>query len=63
MRHSKMVTATVLSAFLAAVPFAASGQSKTEETKDKAKSMTHDATTAVSDETWRRSTRSRPCDT
>jgi len=49
MRHSKMVTATVLSAFLAAVPLSASAQSKTEETKDKAKSMTHDATTAVSD--------------
>ena len=49
MRHSKMVTATVLTAFLAAVPFAASAQSKTEEAKDKAKSMSHDAKTAVSD--------------
>jgi hyperosmotically inducible periplasmic protein len=49
MRHSKMVTATVLTAFLATVPFAASAQSKTEEAKDKAKSMTHDAKTAVSD--------------
>ena len=49
MRHGKMVTATVLTAFLAAVPFAASAQSKTEEAKDKAKSMTHDAKTAVSD--------------
>ena len=49
MRHGKMVTATVLSAFLTAVPFAASAQSKTEEAKDKAKSMTNDATTAVSD--------------
>ena len=35
MRHGKMVTATVLTAFLAAVPFAASAQSKTEEAKDK----------------------------
>lgn len=50
MRHGKMLTTvTVLTAFLAAAPFTASAQSKTEEAKDKAKSMTHDAKAAVSD--------------
>ncbi len=50
MRHGKMLTtATVLTAFLAAAPFTASAQSKTEEVKDKAKTMTHDTKTAVSD--------------
>src|SRR5260370_37383955 len=43
MRHGKMLTtATVLTAFLAAAPFTAGAQSKTEEAKEKAKSMTHD---------------------
>jgi hyperosmotically inducible periplasmic protein len=50
MRHGKMLTtATVLTAFLAAAPFTAGAQSKTEEAKDKAKSVTQDAKTAVSD--------------
>src|SRR5262249_6280760 len=50
MRYGKLfTTATVLTAFLAAAPLTASAQSKTEEAKDKVKSTTHDAKTAVSD--------------
>lgn len=50
MRYGKtMTTATILSALLAATPFTVGAQSKTEEAKDKTKSMTHDAKTAVSD--------------
>lgn len=44
-----MTTATILTALLAAAPLGAGAQSKTEEAKDKAKSMTQDAKTAVSD--------------
>ena len=52
MRYGKtMTTATILTALLAAAPLTAGAQSKMEETKDKAKVMTQDATTAVSD-TW-----------
>ena len=50
MRHGKTMTAaTVLSALLAAAPLTAGAQSKTEEVKDKAKTMTQDAKTSVSD--------------
>ncbi len=50
MRHGKtMTTATILTALLAAAPLTASAQSKMEETKDKARTMTQDAKTAVSD--------------
>ena len=50
MRYGKtMTTATILTALLAAAPFAAGAQSKMEETKDKAKTVTQDAKTAVSD--------------
>ena len=50
MRYGKtMTTATILSALLAAAPLTAGAQSKMEETKDKAKTMTQDAKTAVSD--------------
>lgn len=50
MRYGKtMTTATILSALLAAAPLTASAQSKMEETKDKARTMTQDAKTAVSD--------------
>jgi hyperosmotically inducible periplasmic protein len=50
MRYGKtMTTATVLTALLAAAPLTADAQSKMEETKDKAKTMTQDAKTAVSD--------------
>jgi len=50
MRYGKtMTTATILTALLAAAPFTAGAQSKTEETKDKARTMTQDAKTAVSD--------------
>jgi hyperosmotically inducible protein len=52
MRYGKtMTTATILSALLAAAPLTVGAQSKMEETKDKAKTMTQDAKTAVSD-TW-----------
>jgi hyperosmotically inducible protein len=50
MRHGKTMTTTaLLTALLAAAPLAADAQSKMEETKDKAKTMTRDAKTAVSD--------------
>jgi hyperosmotically inducible protein len=50
MRYGKtMTTATILGALLAAAPLTASAQGKMEETKDKARSMTQDAKTAVSD--------------
>jgi hyperosmotically inducible protein len=50
MRYGKtMTTATILTALLAAAPFTAGAQSKMDETKDKAKTMTQDAKTAVSD--------------
>jgi hyperosmotically inducible protein len=44
-----MTTATILTALLAAAPFTAGARSKMDETKDKAKTMTQDAKTAVSD--------------
>lgn len=50
MRYGKtMTTATILTALLAAAPLTAGAQSKMEETKDKAKTMTQDAKTSVSD--------------
>ena len=50
MRYGKtMTTATILTALLAAAPLSAGAQSKMEETKDKAKTMTQDAKTAMSD--------------
>jgi hyperosmotically inducible protein len=50
MRYGKtMTTATILTALLAAAPLTADAQSKMEETKDKAKVMTQDAKTSVSD--------------
>ncbi|HEY7434684.1 MAG TPA: BON domain-containing protein [Methylomirabilota bacterium] len=50
MRYGKtMTTATVLTALLAAAPLGAGAQSKMEQAKDKTKSMTQDAKTAVSD--------------
>jgi hyperosmotically inducible protein len=50
MRYGKtMTTATLFTALLAAVPLAAAAQGKMEEAKDKAKTMTQDAKTAVSD--------------
>lgn len=50
MRYGKtMTTATILTALLAAAPLTAGAQSKMEETKDKAKTMTQDAKIAVSD--------------
>ena len=50
MRYGKtMTTATILTALLAAAPFTAGAQSKTEEVKDKSKSMAQDTKTAVSD--------------
>jgi hyperosmotically inducible protein len=52
MRYGKtMTTITILTALLAAAPLTAGAQSKMEEAKDKAKGMTRDAKTAVSD-TW-----------
>jgi hyperosmotically inducible periplasmic protein len=52
MRYGKtMTTATILTALLAAAPFTAGAQSKTEEVKDKTKTMTQDAKVAVTD-TW-----------
>jgi hyperosmotically inducible protein len=52
MRYGTTITtATILTALLAAAPLTAGAQSKMEETKDKAKVMTQDAKTAVSD-TW-----------
>ena len=44
-----MTTATILTALLAAAPLTAGAQSKMEGTKDKAKTMTQDAKTSVSD--------------
>ena len=50
MRYGKTMTmATILTALLAAAPFTASAQSKADEVKDKARTMTHDAKTSVSD--------------
>jgi hyperosmotically inducible protein len=50
MRYGKtMTTATILTALLAAAPLGADAQSKMEEAKDKTKTMTQDAKTAVSD--------------
>jgi hyperosmotically inducible protein len=50
MRYGKtMTTATILTALLAAAPLTAGAQSKMEETKDKAKAVTQDAKTSVSD--------------
>ena len=50
MRYGKtMTTATLFTALLAAAPLAAGAQGKMEEAKDKAKTMTQDAKTAVSD--------------
>jgi len=50
MRYGKtMTTATILTALLAAAPLTAGAQSKMEEAKDKAKTMTQDAKTTVSD--------------
>jgi len=56
MPYGKMVAVTVLGAFVAAVPFAAQAQTtqdkpatRMEQTKDKAKSTTAEAKTAVSD--------------
>jgi hyperosmotically inducible periplasmic protein len=50
MRYGKtMTTATILTALLAAAPLRAGAQSKMEEAKDKTKTMTQDAKTAVSD--------------
>ena len=50
MRYGKaMTTATILTALLAAAPLTAGAQSKMEESKDKAKTMTQDAKTSVSD--------------
>jgi hyperosmotically inducible protein len=50
MRYGKtMTTATILTALLAAAPLSAGAQSKMEDAKDKARTMTQDAKTAVSD--------------
>jgi hyperosmotically inducible periplasmic protein len=56
MRYGKMMTVTVLGAFVAAAPCAVLAQTtkdkvetRTEQTKDKAKSTTEDAKTAVTD--------------
>jgi len=50
MRYGKaMMAAGLLSALLAAAPLTAGAQSKMEEAKDKAKSATQEAKTAVSD--------------
>lgn len=50
MRYGKtMTTATILTALLAAAPLTAGAQGKMEEAKDKAKTMTQDAKTTVSD--------------
>jgi len=56
MRYGKMMGVTVLGAFVAAAPFAAQAQNtkdkpetRMEQTKDKAKSTTAEAKTAVSD--------------
>ncbi len=50
MRYGKtMTTATILTALLAAAPLTARAQSKMEEAKAKAKTMTQDAKIAVSD--------------
>ncbi len=50
MRYGKtMTTATILTALLAAAPLSAGAQSKVEDAKDKARTMTQDAKTAVSD--------------
>ena len=50
MRYGKtMTTVTLLTATLTAAPLAAGAQSKMEEVKDKAKSVTQEAKTAVKD--------------
>lgn len=50
MRYGKtMTTATILTALLAAAPLTAGAQSKMEDAKDKAKTMTQDAKTTMSD--------------
>ncbi|HSL49180.1 MAG TPA: BON domain-containing protein [Candidatus Deferrimicrobiaceae bacterium] len=50
MRYGKTITtATILTALLAAAPLSAGAQSKMEDAKDKARTMTQDAKTAVSD--------------
>lgn len=56
MRYGRMITITALGAFVAAAPFAAQAQTakdkienSMEQTKDKAKSTTQEAKTAVSD--------------
>lgn len=50
MRYGKtMTTATILTALLAAAPLTAGAQGRMEEAKDKAKTMTQDAKTTVSD--------------
>jgi len=50
MRYGKtMTTATILTALLAAAPLSAGAQGKMEDAKDKARTMTQDAKTAVSD--------------
>jgi hyperosmotically inducible protein len=50
MRYGKMMTtATIFTALLAAAPLTAGAQSKMDDAKDKAKSMTQDAKTTMSD--------------
>jgi hyperosmotically inducible periplasmic protein len=50
MRYGKtMTTATILTALLAAAPLTAGAQSKMDDAKDKAKTMTQDAKTTMSD--------------
>lgn len=50
MRYGKtMTTATIVTALLAAAPLAAGAQSKMEETKEKARTMTQEVKTSVSD--------------
>jgi hyperosmotically inducible protein len=49
MRHGKTMTTATILALLAAAPLTAGAQSKTEEVKDKTKSMAQDTKTAVSD--------------
>jgi hyperosmotically inducible protein len=49
MWHSKMAATAILAAIAAAAPLAVSAADKMDEAKDKAKSATHEAKTAVSD--------------
>jgi hyperosmotically inducible protein len=52
MRHDKTITiVTILTALLTSAPLTAAAQSTVDEAKDKAKTMTRGAKTAVSD-TW-----------